>query len=32
VFLHQGIVEEDGRPQEVFANSKSERFRQFVAK
>ena len=32
VFLHQGVVEEDGKPQEVFANSKSERFRQFIAK
>ncbi|PKA42687.1 ABC transporter ATP-binding protein [Rhizobium sullae] len=32
VFLHKGVVEEDGHPQEVFANSKSERFRQFISK
>ena len=32
VFLHQGVVEEDGRPQDVFANSQSERFRQFISK
>ncbi|WP_454857468.1 ABC transporter ATP-binding protein [Rhizobium binxianense] len=32
IFLHQGVVEEDGRPQDVFANSKSERFRQFISK
>ncbi len=32
VFLHQGVVEEDGRPQDVFANSRSERFRQFISK
>jgi octopine/nopaline transport system ATP-binding protein len=32
VFLHQGLVEEDGRPQDVFANSRSERFRQFISK
>ncbi|MFA6155163.1 ABC transporter ATP-binding protein [Mesorhizobium sp.] len=32
IFLHKGVVEEDGRPQEVFANSKSERFRQFISK
>ncbi|WP_244598508.1 ATP-binding cassette domain-containing protein [Rhizobium tubonense] len=32
MFLHQGVVEEDGRPQDVFANSRSERFRQFIAK
>ncbi len=32
VFLHQGLVEEDGKPQEVFANSRSERFRQFISK
>lgn len=31
MFLHQGVVEEDGKPQEVFTNSKSERFRQFIA-
>ncbi|MDR7142765.1 ABC transporter ATP-binding protein [Rhizobium sp. BE258] len=32
VFLHQGLVEEDGKPQDVFANSRSERFKQFISK
>ena len=32
VFLHQGMVEEEGPPAEVFANSRSERFRQFLTK
>jgi len=31
VFLHQGRVEEEGSPQEVFGSQKSERFRQFLA-
>jgi octopine/nopaline transport system ATP-binding protein len=31
VFLHQGVIEEDGTPQEVFSRSRSERFRQFIA-
>jgi octopine/nopaline transport system ATP-binding protein len=31
VFLHKGVVEEEGPPAEVFANSRSERFRQFLA-
>jgi octopine/nopaline transport system ATP-binding protein len=31
VFLHKGVVEEDGTPGEVFGNSKSQRFRQFLA-
>ena len=31
LFLHQGLVEEDGPPQEVFDQPKSERFRQFLA-
>lgn len=31
LFLHQGVVEEDGKPEDVFANSKSERFRQFIS-
>lgn len=31
VFLHQGIVEEEGPAAEVFAAPKSERFRQFVS-
>ena len=32
VFLHEGVIEEEGSPQEVFSNSSSERFRQFVSK
>ena len=32
VFLHEGGIEEDGPPQEVFTNPSSERFRQFVSK
>jgi octopine/nopaline transport system ATP-binding protein len=32
IFLHQGRIEEEGAPQEVFANSKSERFRQFISR
>ena len=32
IFLHQGIVEEDGMPTDVFAAPKSERFRQFISK
>jgi octopine/nopaline transport system ATP-binding protein len=31
VFVHQGLVEEDGAPEEVFGNSKSERFRKFIS-
>lgn len=31
IFLNQGRIEEDGKPSEVFANPKSERFRQFLA-
>jgi len=31
LFLHQGEIEEDGIPQEVFANPESERFKQFLA-
>lgn len=31
MFLHQGLVEADGAPDEVFGNSRSERFRQFVS-
>ncbi|KAB2725256.1 histidine/lysine/arginine/ornithine ABC transporter ATP-binding protein, partial [Brucella intermedia] len=31
VFFHQGLVEEDGKPEDVFANSKSERFRKFIS-
>ncbi|HEX8048689.1 ABC transporter ATP-binding protein [Rhizobium sp.] len=32
IFVHQGLIEEDGKPHEVFANSKSDRFRQFISK
>jgi octopine/nopaline transport system ATP-binding protein len=32
VFLHKGVVEEDGKPQDVFVNSRSDRFRQFISK
>jgi len=31
VFLHKGLVEEDGKPEEVFVNSRSERFKQFIS-
>jgi len=31
VFLHKGVVEEDGAPGEVFGSSRSKRFRQFLA-
>ena len=31
VFLHKGVVEEDGKPQDVFVGSRSERFRQFIS-
>jgi octopine/nopaline transport system ATP-binding protein len=31
VFLHQGVVEEQGTPGEVFGASRSERLRQFLA-
>jgi ABC-type histidine transport system ATPase subunit len=31
MFLHDGLVEEYGPPQEVFGSPKSERFRQFLA-
>ncbi|MET2832105.1 ABC transporter ATP-binding protein [Mesorhizobium shangrilense] len=32
VFLHKGIVEEQGPPEEVFSSSRSERFRQFLTR
>jgi len=32
VFLHQGRVEEQGPPDEVFSNPRSDRFRQFLAR
>ena len=31
MFLHEGRVEEDGKPDEVFDRPRSERFRQFLA-
>jgi ABC-type histidine transport system ATPase subunit len=31
MFLHQGRVEEDGPPEQVFDKPKSERFRQFMS-
>jgi ABC-type histidine transport system ATPase subunit len=31
MFLHQGLVEDEGNPREVMASPKSERFRQFLA-
>jgi octopine/nopaline transport system ATP-binding protein len=30
IFLHKGMVEEDGPPEDVFVNSRSERFKQFI--
>ena len=32
VFLHQGVVEEEGPPAQVFGAPRSERFRQFISK
>ncbi len=31
VFLHEGQIEEQGAPKEIFANPRSERFRQFLS-
>jgi octopine/nopaline transport system ATP-binding protein len=31
VFLHQGMVEEEGAPGDVFGAPKSERFKQFIS-
>jgi len=31
VFLHQGRIEEEGTPQEVFTETRSERLRQFLS-
>ncbi len=31
MFLHQGVVEEEGDPKELFANPQSERFKQFIS-
>lgn len=30
IFLNQGVIEEDGHPEQVFGNPSSERFRQFI--
>jgi octopine/nopaline transport system ATP-binding protein len=32
IFVHKGLIEEDGEPHAVFANAKSDRFRQFISK
>jgi len=32
MFLHNGLIEEEGPPAEIFAAPKSERFRQFISK
>ena len=32
IFLHQGLIESEGHPQEMFGNPDSERFRQFLSK
>ena len=32
VFLHQGLVEAEGAPADLFGDPKSDRFRQFIAK
>ena len=31
IFLHEGVIEEDGPADEVFRNPKSERFRRFIS-
>ena len=31
IFLHKGLIEEEGAPEEVFGNPKSERLRQFLS-
>ena len=31
VFLHQGVIEEQGAPDELFGGGRSERFRRFIA-
>ena len=32
MFLHNGLIEEEGPPEHMFGAPKSERFRQFIAK
>jgi octopine/nopaline transport system ATP-binding protein len=31
MFLHQGVVEEEGAPAEMFGAPRSERFKQFIS-
>jgi histidine transport system ATP-binding protein len=31
LFLHQGLVEEEGAPEDVLGNPKSERLKQFLS-
>ncbi|WP_117190365.1 ABC transporter ATP-binding protein [Rhizobium terrae] len=31
IFLHQGAIEEQGQPQDIFTNAQSERFRKFIS-
>jgi ABC-type histidine transport system ATPase subunit len=32
IFLHQGLIEEEGAPENVFGAPKSDRLRQFLSK
>ncbi len=32
VFLHEGMIEEQGEPQQMFKNPNSDRFRQFLSR
>ena len=32
VFLHEGMIEEQGEPQQMFNNPNSDRFRQFLSR
>ena len=32
LFLHQGVIEEEGSPSDVFSSPRSERCRQFLSK
>jgi ABC-type histidine transport system ATPase subunit len=32
IFLHEGRIEEEGAPAELFANARSPRLRQFLAR
>ncbi|HEX5934580.1 MAG TPA: amino acid ABC transporter ATP-binding protein, partial [Pseudorhizobium sp.] len=31
IFLHQGTIEEQGKPEDIFTNAQSERFRKFIS-